>query len=174
MSFCFQPPLNFENLMKPVATTQIPDHFLFPATIFGHQLPHRVQTILGSCVSVCLFDEVLKLGAINHFMLPQWNGCGMPSPKYGDVAMHRLLEKMIGMGSRQESIVAKVFGGADQHLIGKGSFNVGSRNIDTALSILENEHIRIVAQNTGGNRGRKLLFFTNTNQVFIKFLPAVE
>jgi chemotaxis protein CheD len=160
--------------MKPLVTTQVPDHFLFPATIFGHDHPHRVQTILGSCVSICLFDEVLKLGAINHFMLPWWNGCGMPSPKYGDVAMQRLIEKMINMGSRQENIIAKVFGGADQHLIGKGSFDVGSRNIDTALSLLESERIRIVAQSTGGNRGRKLHFFTSTNQVLIKFLPALD
>lgn len=160
--------------MRPSVTTQIPDHFLFPATIFGHQQPHRVQTILGSCISVCLFDEALKLGAINHFMLPWWNGCGMPSPKYGDVAIQRLIEKMIGMGSRQESMVAKVFGGSDQHTLGKGSFDVGSRNIDTALSLLDSERIRIVAQSTGGPRGRKLLFFSNTNHVLMKFLPALD
>jgi chemotaxis receptor (MCP) glutamine deamidase CheD len=50
------------------------------------------QTILGSCVAVCLFDHVYGYGAINHFMLPWWNGQNIPSPKYGDIAVLGLIK----------------------------------------------------------------------------------
>jgi chemotaxis protein CheD len=148
----------------------IAEHFLFPATVFGNTTPHLVQTILGSCVSICLFDQVLHQGAVNHFMLPWWNGNELPTPKYGDIAFERLLEKMYMMGSRRENLVAKIFGGADQHDLGKNGYVVGARNITTAEKQLAKEHIRIIAQSTGGMQGRKIIFHTQTNQVLMKYL----
>jgi chemotaxis protein CheD len=148
------------------------DHFLYPSTIFASDQPTRIQTILGSCVSVCLFDCHLGIGAMNHFMLPWWNGQGMPSPKYGDVAIKRLIEKMNSLGCINGNIVAKVFGGADQHALGQGSYNIGARNIVIAETILDQERINIIARSTGGNTGRKILFHTSTNKVLVKSLKA--
>src|SRR6478609_4806111 len=96
-------------------TQVVPEHFLFPSALFADQNPHRVQTILGSCVAVCLHDTRLGWGGINHFMMPWWNGDGIPSPKYGDVSMELLLKKMESFGSHRTDLVAKVFGGANQH-----------------------------------------------------------
>jgi chemotaxis protein CheD len=149
------------------------DHFLYPSTIFASQQPTRIQTILGSCVSVCLYDSQLCIGAMNHFMLPWWNGQGMPSPKYGDVAIKRLIEKMNSLGCTKGNIVAKVFGGADQHTNGQGTYNIGARNVATAETILQQEQINIIARNTGGVAGRKILFDTHTNKVLVKALKAV-
>lgn len=146
------------------------DHFLFPSTIFASHQPTRVQTILGSCVSVCLYDTHLRIGAINHYMLPWWNGEGMPSPKYGDVAIKKLIEKMYSLGCMKENIVAKIFGGAEQHVM--GTYNIGSRNIETAETILEQERINIIARSTGGEIGRKILFHTHTNNVLVKLLKT--
>jgi chemotaxis protein CheD len=151
--------------------TGISEHFLFPCMLFGSTTPHRVQTILGSCISVCLFDQVLNHGAINHFMLPWWNGQDMPSPKYGDVATNRLLEKMMSMGSRRENIVAKIFGGADQHSLAKPGYGIGAKNIAITEQILARESIKIVAQSTGGQQGRKIVFFSHSSQVLVKYLP---
>src|SRR6187401_2925754 len=110
--------------------TEVYEHFLFPNTIYVSKKPAQVQTILGSCVAVCLYDVVHGYGAINHYMLPWWNGAGIPSPKYGDVAVMRLIEAMEQLGCRRENLVAKVFGGADQLTIGK----IGEKNIATAES----------------------------------------
>lgn len=148
--------------------TEGQDHFLFPSTIFASQASARVQTILGSCVSVCLFDQVRGYGAMNHFMLPWWNGESIPSPKYGDIAVLRLIEAMLQLGSRRENIVAKVFGGADQLTIG----NVGQKNIATAEQLLQRESIAIIARSTGGVLGRKIIFHTDTNKVFVKLLAS--
>ena len=150
------------------------EHFLFPSTLFAERLPHRVQTILGSCVAVCLFDHEQEYGGINHYMLPWWNGHGMPSPKYGDVAIERLIEKMIFMGARKENLVAKIFGGANQYTLNQKVFDIGNRNIATAEKLLGAHKIRIVAQNTGGTKGRKIVFHTHANKVLMKYLETTE
>ncbi len=57
-------------------------HYLHPGNLFAHRTPHIVTTILGSCVAVCLWDPINNIGGINHYMLPLWNGEGLPVPKY--------------------------------------------------------------------------------------------
>jgi chemotaxis protein CheD len=150
------------------------EHFLFPNAIFASKIPARVQTILGSCVAVCLFDVVLRFGAINHYMLPWWNGDGIPSPKYGDIAVARLLEAMYCMGCKKENLVAKIFGGADQHQIVGKNYAIGTRNIVTAERMLSKESIDIIARSTGGLTGRKIVFHTHTNKVLMKHLAAPD
>ena len=150
------------------------EQFLFPSAIFVEPMPHQVLTILGSCVAVCLYDDRLKYGGINHYMLPWWNGNVMPTPKYGDVAIERLIEKMISLGSYQGNLVAKIFGGAHQLTAVDSGLGVGDRNVVTAEKILHRHGIPIISRNTGGDRGRRIVFHTHTNQVFMKFLNAVE
>jgi chemotaxis protein CheD len=148
------------------------EHFLFPNDIYVSKKPARVQTILGSCVSVCLYDVVLGYGSLNHYMMPWWNGDGIPSPKYGDIALTRLLEMMNSLGCKTENLVAKIFGGADQHRMGSRGYEIGARNIATAERILTKESISIVARSTGGVVGRKIVFHTGTNKVLMKYLAA--
>jgi len=155
-------------------STAIGEYYLFPSTLFAETLPHQVKTILGSCVAVCLFDQVLHHGGINHYMLPWWNGNGMPSPKYGDIAIERLIEKMIFLGSKKGNLVAKIFGGANQLTYGKLEDTVGERNIVTAEKMLSEHGIRIIGRNTGGEIGRQIIFHTQTNQVFMKYLQSTE
>src|SRR5512133_3111807 len=89
------------------------EHYLYPATLFASREPHIINTILGSCVAVCMWDNVLGYGGINHYMLPLWNGKGLASPKYGNIAIRKLYEKMIDLGCSSMNLNAKVFGGAD-------------------------------------------------------------
>jgi chemotaxis receptor (MCP) glutamine deamidase CheD len=56
--------------------------------------------------------------------------------------------------------------------MGHESFNVGMRNISAAEKILKMEQIQIIARSTGGSTGRKLIYHTDTNQAFIRFLQA--
>lgn len=142
-------------------------HFLFPSTIFAQEKRHLVDTILGSCVSVCLFDNYLKIGGINHYMMPFWNGDGLATPKYGNIANEKLYERMISLGSKNFNITAKVFGGANQI---NNSIGIGEKNITVARLQLEELKIKIVAENVGGAIGRKIWFDTGTGEVIMKFL----
>ncbi|WP_221412716.1 chemotaxis protein CheD [Fulvivirga lutimaris] len=109
---------------------------------------------------------------MNHYMLPWWDGKGLASPKYGNIAIEQLIERMMAHGSRKEHMVAKIFGGAQQHFIGLKDFNVGAKNIITAEKLLAQNKISIIGRHTGGNRGRRIAFNTHTNQVFMKMIET--
>jgi chemotaxis protein CheD len=145
-------------------------HYLYPSAIFASQQPHEVSTVLGSCVSICLWDTHAKFGGINHFMLPLWNGDGLPTPKFGNIALEKLLEKMLFLGCNQKKLVAKVFGGAKQLEKGKSVFNVGERNIQLAFDMLKEAGIPVVSHHVGGEKGRKLKYATHTGEVLLKLL----
>lgn len=145
-------------------------YYLLPSGIFVDKKPHVVDTVLGSCVAVCLFDERLKIGGINHYMLPFWNGQGLASPKYGNIAMDKLIEKLELIGANRKHIKAKVFGGANQM---QSSLNVGERNVLMVRDYLASCGIPIVAENVGGEIGRKIRYNTGNGQVLMKFLQKV-
>ena len=144
--------------------------FLYPSTLLVSNSPSVVTTILGSCVAVCLYDPILKIGGINHYMLPLWNGEGLASPKYGNIAIEKLVEKMYQQGSKKTNLVAKVFGGGEVIDTTIKQFNIGERNIKIAKEMLEMYNIPIVAQSVGGKFGRKIQYTTNTGEVKHKFI----
>lgn len=146
------------------------DHYLYPGNIFVSADPHKVTTVLGSCVSVCLWDPTRRIGGINHFMLPLWNGDGLASPKYGNIAMDKLVDRMLGMGARIINIQAKMFGGGEVLRVTSGVLNVGERNIIYAKNRLDELKIPIVGSNVGGQTGRKLIFDTYDGSVMMKRL----
>jgi chemotaxis protein CheD len=145
-------------------------HYLLPGNLFAHQEEHQVLTVLGSCVSVCLWDPRTGIGGINHYMLPVWNGEGLASPRFGNIAIMKLLEKVLDLGAARRSLQAKVFGGGDMLKATSALMNIGERNIVLALDMLRDERIPIVSSDTGGKSGRKLLFNTRTGVVLVKLL----
>lgn len=149
---------------------QILNHFLYPAALFADKRPHMVDTILGSCVAVCLYDPVKKIGSINHYMLPFWNGTGLASPKYGNIAIQKIIDKMIDMGSNKKDIKAKIFGGGEVVETKNNMFKIGERNIEIAIRILKENNIKITGQSVGGKNGRKIRFNTETGVVLMKII----
>lgn len=146
------------------------EHYLYPGNIFVRKEPHRITTVLGSCVSVCLWDPVLRIGGMNHFMLPFWNGEGLASPRYGNIAIAKLIEKMLEYGSQKKRIQAKVFGGGEMLRVSKGVLNVGERNVLLARDMMREARIPIVSSDLGGSAGRKIIFHTGTGSVLMKRL----
>ena len=146
-------------------------HFLYPSSLFAAKDPYVIKTILGSCVAICLWDKKLKIGGMNHFMLPNWNGNDLASPKYGNIAIDKLVERMLYLGSDIKNIQAKIFGGGELLESATGNSNmIGERNIRVARLMLEEKKIPIVASSTGGRRGRKIIFFFFFGEVRHKFL----
>jgi chemotaxis protein CheD len=145
-------------------------HFLYPSALFASNTPQKVSTILGSCVAVCLYDPIEKQGGINHYMLPYWNGQGLASPKYGNIAIERLVEKMISMGSKKTNLKAKVFGGGEVIDTNISQFQIGERNIKLALEMLDELRIIVVAKSVGGKLGRKIEYCTSTGEVKQRFI----
>jgi len=148
----------------------LPVHFLYPAELFISKTPYQINTILGSCVAVCLYDPVLKIGGINHYMLPYWNGQGLASPKYGNIAIEKLIDKMLSLGSNKNNLKAKIFGGGEVIETQIVQFHIGSRNIEIARQMLEEKKIPILNSSVGGKLGRKIEFITFTGEVRQKYI----
>lgn len=146
-------------------------HFLYPSTIYVSEQQCFIDTILGSCVAICLFDPENKIGGMNHYMLPFWNGQGLASPKYGNIAIEKLIDQMVSHGSRIQQLKAKVFGGGEVLQQSTNLFNIGQNNILVAQKILQERNIPIVAQHTGGQNGRKIRFNTTSGGVGMKIIP---
>lgn len=145
-------------------------HFLYPAALYVSANPCLIHTILGSCVSICLWDPVNKLGGMNHYMLPLWNGQGLASPKYGNIAIEKLIRQVESFGGIRSKFIAKVFGGAYVLNSKNESFRIGERNIEIAYSALKEFNIPVVAKSVSGELGRKILFSTQTGEVKMRFV----
>jgi len=133
-----------------------------------------ISTILGSCISVILFDETKKQGGMNHFLLPQLSQSTAKSlvedqnSRYGVYAMEILINDLLKLGSRKSDFKAKIFGGAAMFGPLKKENGIGALNIQFARQFLETEGIPIIASNTGEDVGRKIFFFPQTGQVLMR------
>lgn len=135
---------------------------------------YKVFTLLGSCVAVVLWDEMLKIGGVNHYMLPTWPQKGIPDVRYGDVAITELHDKIILAGAMKRRLVAKVFGGASLLNLDSAGFNVGTRNVEVAKQMLSQLNVRIVEEKTGGKFGTKILFDVQTGYVKLDYIQNVK
>ena len=139
--------------------------YLYPGQWASLKEPGVIKTILGSCVGVALYDYRMKLGGLNHFLLPNLPSGENPSTRYGDIAISTLIEATLGNGASKKFLQAKVYGGAnvlDGVQIGVG---IGNRNVETAFRLLEENHIPILESDTGGNTGRIIEMNTQTFEV---------
>src|SRR5262245_33040341 len=88
-------------------------------------------TVLGSCVAACLRDPGARVGGMNHFMLPEngddARGVVAPSARYGTHAMEMLINYLVKLGARRDSLEAKVFG-AGNVIPTMTATRVGERN----------------------------------------------
>ena len=152
----------------PVELPRIASRFLQPGHLVISADPMQVTTILGSCVAVCLFDTTKRVGGINHFMLPLGAGRTTSSPRFGDVAMKELLDGVRNAGARLPFLQARVFGGASMFHEIKLAATLGQKNVELALDFLARTGINVIEVDTGGHRGRKLIYRTDEGTVCLK------
>ncbi|HET6396598.1 MAG TPA: chemoreceptor glutamine deamidase CheD [Pseudoxanthomonas sp.] len=127
-------------------------------------------TVLGSCVAACIRDPMLRLGGMNHFLLPDGNGGDGAPARYGSYAMEVLINELLKRGASRKRLEAKVFGGANV-LKGFTSNPVGTRNAEFVRTYLDAERIPVVAEDLRGIHPRKVWFFPQTGKVMVYRLP---
>ena len=146
---------------------------ILPGQYHSSSGPGTITTVLGSCVSTCLWDPIERIGGMNHFMLPGDQASpGSPwaaSARFGVYAMEVLINDMIRMGADRRRLVAKVFGGA-QLLAGFDKLDVGAKNSEFVLEFLRVEGIRVLAQDLLDVCPRKVHLFVDTGKVQVKRL----
>ncbi|AZT89780.1 chemotaxis protein CheD [Caldicellulosiruptor changbaiensis] len=134
--------------------------------------PNILTTLgLGSCVGVCVYDSKNKIIGMIHIMLPySWGVKNNSNPaKFADTGIPLLIEKMESLGSQKKDMVAKLAGGAQMFEVTRSEFmNIGKRNVEAAKKILDELKIPIVAEDTGGNYGRTIIFYSEDGRLEIK------
>jgi chemotaxis protein CheD len=143
--------------------------YLQPGQILLSTEPVKATTILGSCVAVCLWDRRLRLGGVNHYLLPHRLGNGQLSPRFGNVAIQQLVDGLAELGSQRRNLEAKIFGGAGMFRAHRDrDDHLGAKNVDLARSLLREHGIPLVAEDVGGRRGRKLIFHTDSGDAWVR------
>lgn len=155
---------------------------ILPGEYFATADATAIATLLGSCVSVCLYDKVSGVGGMNHFMLPKLllqknvTRCAAPyappcanncSARYGACAMKHLLEKLEELGAQRANLEAKLFGGGR---VMAGGADIGEKNASFALGYLDERGIPVVSSDLGDCCPRKIFFFPASGRVFVKRL----
>ncbi|MDX5366859.1 MAG: chemotaxis protein CheD [Alphaproteobacteria bacterium] len=121
-----------------------------------------LTTVLGSCVSACIRDPLMRVGGMNHFLLPDADRSGRDSQRYGAHAMELLINKILKRGGLRQRLEAKIFGGAN--VISSGA-EIGSRNAAFARQYLLDEGIRLVGGDVGGTQARRIQYWPVSGRV---------
>lgn len=143
--------------------------FIHVGQIHVDAAPKAISTVLGSCVAVCLYDPHSGIGGMNHYLLPFWNGNGLQTPKYGNIAIPKLIDSMLRQGAHPKRMEAKIFGGAMMHANASEAMMIGHKNILVARDILKEYSISIIAEDIGGHHGRKIQFNLEEGRVLLKY-----
>lgn len=151
------------------AALQVEALKLLPADYAVSDEPIALVTLLGSCVAACVWDPLLRLGGMNHFMLPDGDG---PCARYGANAMELLINDLLKRGARRSRLQAKAFGGGN--VLRGFADPVGTRNARFVVDYLTAEHIPLLAQDLGDIHPRKIAFFPQTGRALVRKLPATR
>jgi len=128
------------------------------------------KTLLGSCVAIMFYDNVLKLKAMNHFLLPKTTSA-IYDMKYGLYSVEKMLNEMYKLGSKKQNIVAKISGGANIVGLDISSYSIGQRNVEFAMDFCAAEGFKVISNHTLGSKSRVVLL-TNNFETYIKTLDS--
>ena len=137
--------------------------FVHAGDVVFSRAPAIFTTVLGSCISVCLFDRRNRWGGINHFANPSTDRPESLDCRYGTPAIAALLDRFLLAGSQIDDIEARLAGGG--HILARLTMRMGERNIQEALEQLDIWSIPVVGQDVDGPWTRRIWFDTYTGRV---------
>ena len=150
---------------------------ILPGEYYVTRSDEAITTVLGSCISACIRDPVMRIGGMNHFMLPEDNSLrdqrtpvGLAT-RYGSNAMESLINDVLKLGGLRDRLEIKVFGGGRvlAHMT-----DIGARNIDFVRGYLTTEGLRTNAQDVGGEQPRKVVYYPTEGRVRVRKLRPIE
>lgn len=141
--------------------------------------PDGLTTLgLGSCVGIAIRDVKTKMGGLAHVMLPNSTQIRDNSNayKFADTGIVSLVQQLEKMGCKKANMVAKLAGGAQMFAFQSKAdmVCVGEKNVEASKAKLRELNIRIIAEDTGKNYGRTVIFFPETGDYHIRAVGRSE
>jgi len=144
----------------------IPRKFLRPGQFHAARRPVLAETLVGSCVTVCLYNIRQGFGAMNHFLRAHpGHTVGAETGEYGLTATRHIVNAMLRIDDDPRHYRASVFGGAAVLKAGDAEGGIGQANVIAALEVLQAAGIRLARKEVGGTRGRRITFNTQTGEI---------
>lgn len=141
--------------------------------------PAAITTLgLGSCVGICLRDPMTKVGGLAHIMLPDSTAFRTVEKmaKFADTGIHELVRLLEQNGASSRRLEAKIAGGATMFSYNTTSatMRVGEKNVEATLKILGELNIPVLAQDTGENYGRTIVYYPETGELIVRAVGKNE
>ncbi len=147
---------------------------VLPGEYYVSTQDEMISTVLGSCVSACIYDRQKGIGGMNHFMLPEpigergaWADTVGRAARYGNDAMEQLINAIFKAGGQRQNLAVKVFGGGR---VLATMTDIGRRNIDFVKRYLDAERLDVSASDLGDVHPRHVQFFPATGKARVRLL----
>jgi len=126
---------------------------------------------LSSCIGVAVYDPIVKVGGLLHYMLPESSLDGVKAKKnpcmFGDTGIPLLFKEAYKFGAKKGRLKVIVVGGA-QILDQKGFFNIGKRNYTLLRKMFWKNNVMIDFEDVGGNVNRTMKLEIESGQAWLK------
>lgn len=140
--------------------------------LYATAQPAVIETVLGSCVSACLFDPVHNIGGMNHIFLPGSSPGDTCIARYGVHAMELLMARIVRLGGDPARLEAKVFGAANVLRVDTDRIGVARQNEKCVRDFLHAHEIPVLGENLGGSHPLKVRMYAHTGRVLVKTLAT--
>ena len=153
---------------------------LMPGEYYVTTHDEAITTVLGSCIAACVRDPVLRIGGMNHFMLPDDAAGGRGgwleqqvgrAARYGTYAMESLINGLLKCGARRDRLEVKLFGGGN---ILSAHAHIGARNIEFAHAFLRVEGLTVLAEDVGEGYPRRVVYFPVSGRALVRRLSSLD
>jgi chemotaxis protein CheD len=161
----------YKNIIEPYKIK-----FLLPGELFFSKKPYKITTVLGSCISVTLYNKKYHCGGMNHYMLAK-SGYNKSNEclenKYGEFAIKNLIDEIKKIDNNKNNWEAKIFGGGNV-VPSISNSKIGEANAKIAVDILQENKIPIIKKYINNNFGLKIHFFNFNNKVFVSKIKKTQ
>lgn len=150
---------------------------LLPGDFYVTCQDEVLDTVLGSCVSACIRNSRLRIGGMNHFMLPRpsghgndtWGSVAGRATRYGTASMEQLINRILSAGGTRADLEVKIFGGGR---VLSSLTDVGNHNVQFVREFLKQEGLRVTAEDVGENCPRHVQYFPLSGRVRVRHLTS--
>lgn len=133
---------------------------------------------LGSCIGIAIRDPATGIGGLVHIMLPDSTEIrnNANRPKFADTGIEDLVKAIVAKGGSRSRLVAKIAGGAQMFAFGGKSdmIRVGERNALASKKKLSEMKIPLLAEDTGKDYGRTVIFYPKSGEFVIRSVGKPE
>lgn len=151
----------------PIEVSQSPSRCVGVGKVEIAHAPAQLTAMLGSCVAVAIYDQQNATGTLAHIVMPQEDCTEHGQEDFAVGAVTEAIEILKEAGCNETSLVAKLTGGAE--MFGTDErLEVDRSHVDTIRQAVEASKVKLLAEHSGGTKGRHVTFDSQTGMLQIE------